>query len=62
MSAYLQPGTSDRDEYFDLPNAGDGNDRDGELYQIPCYLCGKPTTWDATYQDLCYRCVRADNE
>ena len=25
-------------------------------------LCGKPTTFDPTYGDLCFRCCRADNE
>ena len=29
---------------------------------IACSRCGKPTTWDSTYQDLCYRCIRAKNE
>lgn len=29
---------------------------------IPCSMCGKPTTFDPTYGDLCYRCCRADNE
>ena len=29
---------------------------------ILCCLCGNPTTWDETYEDLCYRCCRADNE
>jgi len=30
--------------------------------RIPCSKCGLPTTWDPTYQDLCYRCCRAENE
>lgn len=39
--------------------AADGND---ERVSIPCSMCGKPTTFDPTYGDLCYRCCRADNE
>lgn len=35
---------------------------DDEVGHILCSKCGKPTTWDATYQDLCYRCIRVDNE
>lgn len=37
---------------------------DSELLvqRIPCCKCGQPTTWDSTYNDLCYRCCRADNE
>lgn len=35
---------------------------DDEFGRIPCSRCGKPTTWDSTYNDLCYRCIRADNE
>ena len=37
------------------------NDED-EPMCIPCCKCGQPTTWDSTYNDLCYRCCRADNE
>ena len=29
---------------------------------VPCCKCGKNTTWDSTYEDLCFRCCRADNE
>lgn len=25
---------------------------------IPCSKCGKATTFDPTYGDICYRCVR----
>lgn len=38
------------------------DDEDNERVSIPCCNCGKPTTWDSTYQDLCYRCIRAKNE
>jgi hypothetical protein len=34
---------------------------DGPI-QIPCSKCGNPTTFDPIYEDLCYRCIRADNE
>jgi hypothetical protein len=42
-------------------------ERDEEEYEddvahIPCSRCGLPTTWDATYGDLCFRCIRANNE
>lgn len=60
MSGNYQPGVDDDDPHFDLLNAGE--DDDNETYTIPCCLCGKPTTWDTTYGDLCYRCIRADNE
>lgn len=33
-----------------------------EQPKIPCSKCGEPTTWDVTYGDLCFRCLRADNE
>lgn len=33
-----------------------------ERSAIPCCLCGQPTTFDPVYGDLCYRCIRADNE
>lgn len=29
---------------------------------IACSRCGKPTSFDPIYGDLCYRCCRADNE
>lgn len=28
---------------------------------IPCGECGKPTTFDDTYGDLCFRCAFAEN-
>lgn len=37
------------------------NDSEGRG-SVPCCFCGKPTTWDPTYQNLCYRCIRAENE
>lgn len=39
----------------------DSND-DDEPMRVPCCKCRKPTTIDTTYGDLCYRCIRADNE
>lgn len=33
-----------------------------EIMRIKCGACGKPTVWDDTYEDLCYRCIRAENE
>lgn len=33
-----------------------------EPLKIPCSKCSQPTTYDPTYGDLCYRCIRADNE
>lgn len=29
---------------------------------VPCSRCGRPTTFDPTYGDLCYEHIRADNE
>lgn len=37
------------------------DDEDDEGGGIPCSHCGKPTTWDPVYNDLCFRCIRADN-
>jgi NMD protein affecting ribosome stability and mRNA decay len=37
-------------------------DDDDEPMPIPCCMCGLLTTWDPVYNDLCYRCIRADNE
>jgi hypothetical protein len=37
-------------------------DEDDESISIPCSRCRKPTTFDPIYGDLCYRCIRADNE
>lgn len=36
--------------------------RNSDDAYIPCSSCGKVTTWDSTYGDLCFRCIRADNE
>lgn len=55
------PGVTDNDPHFDLPSVGD-SEGDDERTPIPCSKCGEMTTWDPTYQDLCYRCCRADNE
>lgn len=44
------------------PDDESGDEEEEEVSRILCPLCGKPTTWDPTYQDLCYRCCRADNE
>lgn len=60
MSGNYPAGVNDNDPYFDLPDAGE--DDDDETYTIPCSFCGKPTTLDATYGNLCYRCIRANNE
>ena len=54
------PGVTDNDPYFDMPSVND--EADDEPMRIPCGLCGKLTTWDPIYQNLCYRCIRADNE
>jgi hypothetical protein len=37
-------------------------DDDDEPTRIPCSKCGKLTTRDPIYDDLCYRCCRAENE
>lgn len=58
MSNY-PPGVTDSDEAFNLSSVEDDDD---ERCPIPCCMCGKETTWDPTYGDLCYRCIRADNE
>ena len=43
-------------------NDNTNRDECNDTYYIPCGKCGEPTTWDATYGNLCYRCCRADNE
>jgi endogenous inhibitor of DNA gyrase (YacG/DUF329 family) len=42
----------------------DDDDEREERMTVPCCLCGKPTTIEpgTPYGDLCYRCIRADNE
>lgn len=37
---------------------------DGEPIPTPisCSICQRPTTFDPTYGDLCYRCCRVGNE
>lgn len=62
MSNY-PAGVTDDDEAFDLPSV-DGHDDDGEdePTTIPCSRCGRPTSWDAQFQDLCYKCVRCAND
>jgi hypothetical protein len=52
----------DADMVRDGFNRPEDESEDDERIAIPCCNCGKPTSWDATYQDLCYRCIRADNE
>lgn len=45
--------------------AGHENDSDGDIddvVAIPCSRCGRPTSFDPTYGNLCYRCCRASNE
>lgn len=55
MSNY-PPGVTDNDPHF--TDESPIEDRE----PIPCSKCGQPTTFDPTYGDLCYRCIRADNE
>lgn len=49
-----------------LPYHPDGleseDNDDDEPMRIPCGSCGRLTVRDTTYGDLCYRCIRADNE
>lgn len=40
----------------------DTEPEDDKPHCIPCSFCGSPTTFDPVYGDLCYRCIRADNE
>lgn len=54
-------GVNDSHPHFDVPSVDDDGEGD-EREPIPCCFCGKPTTWDPTYQDLCFRCIRAENE
>lgn len=51
-------------EYTEEERARTQQEVDDEMERvgIPCCACGKPTTWDPTYQNLCYRCCRASNE
>jgi len=42
--------------------ATDDDLNDDKPMRVPCCKCGRPTTRDTTYGDLCYRCCRADNE
>ena len=58
----MPAGTSENDEYFNLPSVGDDEDESGGREPIPCSVCGELTSWDATYGDLCYKHIRAKNE
>lgn len=50
-STFLQPGTSDLDDYFDLPDAGE-DESEPEL----CVKCGVPLT-SADYEgERCSQC------
>ena len=60
MSNY-PAGVTDNDPEFDMPSVEDAPN-DEEERVISCSKCGRHASWDATYQDLCYRCIRADNE
>lgn len=42
-------------------NVGDDDEGDErEPIPIPCCFCGRPTTWDSVYNDLCYRCCTTE--
>lgn len=58
MSGNYPAGVTDNDPHFDVPSVGD--DEDEEPYLIPCCRCGSLTTWDTTYNDLCYRCCTTE--
>lgn len=53
---------SDEQEAREREANNDAATEHASSHSIPCSKCGKPTTWDTTYGNLCYRCVRADNE
>lgn len=55
MDARAEAAESDDEEETEEPD-------DDDRIPIPCSNCGKDTNWDPIYQDLCYRCCRADNE
>jgi len=62
MSDSMYPaGVTDNDPEFSMPSVDD-DDGEEEANTIKCSKCGKPTTFDPTYGDLCYRCCRASNE
>jgi hypothetical protein len=59
MAGNYPAGVTDNDPHFDLPSVEDEGE---EALAIPCCRCGRRTTWDPIYNDLCYRCCRAENE
>lgn len=52
MSAYLQPGTSDRDDYFDLPGAGEDEADERES----CPNCEVPLNAEDYQAGECTNC------
>lgn len=62
MSNY-PPGCNDDDPHFDMSSVGDDNEtEEDDRVSIPCSRCGRLTTRDPIYDDLCYHCCRAWNE
>jgi hypothetical protein len=47
------------DDDEDSPFNEDGEPRGR---RVNCSMCGKPTTFDPIYEDLCASCCRVDNE
>lgn len=50
-----EPATTERDDGTPLCD-------ECKPSSVPCSVCGKPTTLDIIYGDLCYQCCRAENE
>lgn len=59
MKGELMESMTVRKDEFPSP---DDDSEDDDRVSIPCCRCGRATTFDPIYGDLCYRCCRCDSE
>jgi hypothetical protein len=61
MTIYYIPRQALFEDTYRQPDENDNKD-DDDVSRVPCSRCGRETTFDPIYGDLCYRCCRAENE
>lgn len=62
MFAAHYPALRPLPAYDEWVTAFERLEEDNRRSLISCSKCGKSTTFDSTYGDLCFRCIRAKNE